>query len=360
MITVGKRIGCLVVGAVLSLGRAEQAAAEEVWVQPTHFVAPGLASFPWPTTGSGLASFGFAVPDDFATLTTLKVVLIPKNGLSDHFDIYGSVKADGEAAGGGLLSSLGISATLAAGTVQEIDVTALLAGQLEAASAGRDYVSVFFWFPEPPGQQAANVLGLRFGYDALRLQTADIETGAITTPKLADAAVTNAKLVDNSVGTAKVVNNSLLSEDIANGTIGGVDINKSEVQARVASSCPVGSSIRSITSAGEVVCETDTTGVTSYLRTSVTETCIANQYCHRTVTCTNGRFAMGGGLHYDGFGASESSFYQSYPSSDHAWSVSIFNAHDDPVDIVVYVVCATGTTGASAPVPAAAAPVSRQ
>jgi hypothetical protein len=350
----------------LSLVRVESAAAEELWVPPTPLATPGFNPFPWPTSGAGFASFAFAVPDKFAALTSVKVALIPKASLGGAFDVHGSVKRDGEAAGVGLLSSFAIPATLAAGTVQEIDVSALLAGQLDPTSAGQDYVSVFFWFPASPGRENATVLGLRFTYEAVQVQTADIANGAITTPKLADDSVTNAKIADNSVGTDKVLNNSLASEDIANGTIGAVDINKSEVQARVAESCPSGQSIRSITSAGDVVCEADTAGLTSYVREFEDETCIANQYCYHTITCSGGRFAMGGGIYYLGSYAYNVSFFQSYPFGDHSWNIGLHNGNDDPVDIRVYVTCATGTTGASfsgaasaaAPGPRANRPVS--
>jgi hypothetical protein len=352
----GMRMGSLVLGGFLSLVRVGPAAADEVWVPLTHLAPPSFNPFPWPTSGAGFASFAFAVPDKFASLTSVKVALIPKSSLGGAFDIYGSIKRDGEAAGGGLLSNFAIPATLAAGTVQEIDVTALLAGQLEADSAGHDYVSVFFWFPASPGRENATVLGLRFTYQAVLVQTADIANGAITTPKLANDSVTNAKIADNSVGTDKVLNNSLASEDILNGTIGAVDINKSEVQARVAESCPSGQSIRSISSAGDVVCEADTAGLTSYVREVDDETCIANQYCYHTITCAGGRFAMGGGIYYGGGYAYNVSFFQSYPVGDHTWNVGLYNGNDDPVDIQVYVTCATGTTGASlSAAPAAAA-----
>lgn len=343
MMKARKRIGCLVFGVFLSLGRVGPAAAGEVWVPPTHFVAPSLTSFPWPTSGAGFASFGFAVPDDFAALTSTKVVLIPKNNLGGSFNVYGSVKRDGEIAGEGLLN-FAIPATLAAGTVQEVDITALLAGQLEATSAGQDYVSVFFWFPASPGLEDATVLGLRFTYDAVRIQTAELENGAITTPKLENGAVTNAKLADNSVGTDKVVN----------GSIGAVDINKSEVQARVADSCPPGQSIRSIHVAGGVVCEPDTAGLTSYVRATNLRNCIAGQYCSAEVFCLGGRFAMGGGMQSrDRF--LELVLSESYPSSDHSWRVVFRNNNSFAVDVDVYVTCSSEATGAASSSAAAAA-----
>src|SRR6185295_7983211 len=223
------------------------------------------------------------------------------------------------------------------------------AGQLDAASAGLDYVSIFFWFPASPGLEEATVLGLRFTYQAVRIQTAELENGAVTTPKLENGAVTNAKRADDSVGAAKVIKNSLGTEDIANGSIGAVDINKSEVQARVVGSCPPGQSIRSISAAGDVVCEPDTAGLTSYLRTSDDHTCAAGDECNFSVTCPGGRRAMGGGMDNlasgirdleKGAGTINVLWFESYPDSDQSWTVGLRN--DDPfasASIRVYVVC---------------------
>jgi hypothetical protein len=345
-----RRIGYRVFGVLVGLALAGPVAAEEVWVSPTHLAPPRLA-FPWPTTGAGFASFAFAVPDDFAVLTSAKVVLIPKSNVTGSFDVYGSVKRDGEIAGAGLLFNLAIPATLAAGKVHEVDLTALLAGQLDVSSAGLDYVSVFFWFPTSPGLEDATVVGLRFTYQAVRIQTADLENGAVTTPKLENGAVTNAKLADDSVGAAKVINNSLGTEDIANGSIGAVDINKNEVQSRVAESCPPGQSIRSISTAGDVVCEpdTDTAGLSSYLRTSDDHTCTADTECNFSITCPGGRSAMGGGMDNlsvgmhglaKGVGTVNVALLESYPDSDQSWTVGLRN--DDlftSASIRVFVIC---------------------
>ena len=141
------------VSGFLALALAAPLAAEEVWVAPTPFVAPGLNSFPWPTSGSGFASLGFAVPDKFSSFVAARVVLIPKQNVAGSYDVYGSVKRNGDVAGAALLFNLAIPANLLAGTVQEVDISPLLAGQLDGTSAGNDYVSVFFWFPTAPALQ---------------------------------------------------------------------------------------------------------------------------------------------------------------------------------------------------------------
>jgi len=71
--------------------------------------------------------------------------------------------------------------------------------------------------------------------------------GAITTPKLYDGAVTLIKMAGNAVNSSTIVN----------GSIGYLDVNTNELQRRVGSPCPAGSSIRAINSDGSVICEPD-------------------------------------------------------------------------------------------------------
>ena len=346
MIRAIRRGGCLVLGVFFSLARVGPAAAGEVWVPPSHLVPPGLTSFPWPTSGSGFASFGFAIPGDFAALVSAKVVLIPKSSLSGSFDVYGSVKREGEIAGQDLLFNLALPATLVAGTLQEIDLTALLTGQLDAGSAGHDHVSVFFWSPTSPGLENATVLGLRFIYAEVPIQTADLANGAITTPNLADGAVTHAKLADDSVGPDKVVNNSLGSDDIANGSIGGQDINRNQVQARVLDSCPQGESIRAISDTGQVQCEPDTAGLKGYQGATAVEVCFPGPLCTFSVSCPNERSAMGGGANVDSTVPGSVDLVSSYPDSGHSWTVEISNA-GPPADVTVHVICSAEASGDS-------------
>ena len=199
------------------LGLSSQGAvsAKELWVPPTHLTAPRVNIFPWPTTASGYASFGFAVPGDFRAFTSATIAVIPRSDFDGTFDVYGSVKRGGEAAAGGFFQDLGLPANLTAGEMTEVDISSLLGGQLDASSAGSDYVSVFFWFPSSPALEQGTILGMRFVYEPLPLTSADIGAGAI----------------------------------------GASDVNLSQVQARVTGSCPAGQSIRAIGIGGTVTCE---------------------------------------------------------------------------------------------------------
>ncbi len=235
----------LALGALLGLATGRVVSAEELWVPPTHLTVPAIHSFPWPTTTAGFASFSFAVPDDFAAFTSATIAVIPRSDFDGTFDVYGSVGRDGETTEGSFFQDLGTPVTLTAGEMAEIDITALLGGQLDASSAGSDYVSVFFWFPSSPALERGNIVGMRFVYDTIPVIGAQIEDGAITEEKLAN----------NSVGSDQVQDQSLTGGDIADASIGAADVNLSQIQARVIGSCPAGQSIRAIGMGGTVVCE---------------------------------------------------------------------------------------------------------
>ncbi len=209
----------------LGLSSEGALSAKELWVPPTHLASPRINIFPWPTTASGYASFGFAVPGDFAAFTTATIAVIPRSNFNGTFDVYGSVKRDGETAVGGFFQDLGMPANLTAGEMAEIDITSLLGGQLDASSAGSDYVSVFFWFPSSPALEHGTILGMRFVYEPVPLTSAEIGNGAIT------------------------------GLDVADGSLGASDVNLAQIQARVTGSCPAGQSIRAIGIAGTVTCE---------------------------------------------------------------------------------------------------------
>jgi hypothetical protein len=320
------------VGAGLALGAPETVGAKELWVQPAPFVAPALSSFPWPTSGSGVAGFAWSVPDDFASLQRVTVSLVPRTSVTGTFDVYGSVKADGELATADLLFSLAVPATLAAGTVQEIEITALLAAHLDASSAGRDYASVFLWFPAEPGLTNATVLGLRFGYAPVAAGTNDLENGAVTSPKLAP----------DSVDSAKVVDGSLTGADLQNGSVRGEDVDRTQVQARVATGCGPDQAIRTIQQNGEVVCQS--IGLDEVSVETLTQMCPPGM-CTLDVTCPDGKRVMGGGFELPpGFGPGMP-LNASRPLGTTQWRVRLINVMGANVPVDVFAVCSvTGET----------------
>ncbi len=345
-----RRIGCLILGVLSILAPGGPVAAEELWVAPTHVYPPGLTVFPWATTGTGLASFGFAIPDDFDALDSVKVVLIPTANVTGSFDVYGSVKREGQAAETGSVSLLAIPATLAAKRVSEIDVTGLLATEIDPSSAGTDYVSIHFRFPASPGLEKATVLGLRFVYEAVSVATADIESGAVTNAKLADGSVGSAKVANNSLVSEDIQNQSLTGVDIANGSLGSADVNLTQIQGRVSGNCPVGQSIRSIGQAGTVTCEPDSEGMV--IATLEYHTCNGSNVCTRTVDCDSNDRITGGGARLD-----ETLTYatynvvdlvESYPNGNTAWTVTLVNNNSSAVNFYVYALCQNLSASASA------------
>ena len=96
---------------------------------------------------------------------------------------------------------------------------------------------------------------------------ATIEDGTITDEDLAIAAVTLTKIQDHAVGGSKiapeaVTNSKIFSgavtgDKLADGAVTAQKVASSEIQLRVATQCPVGSSIRYIDAMGGVSCETD-------------------------------------------------------------------------------------------------------
>jgi hypothetical protein len=143
--------------------------------------------------------------------------------------MYASVKRSGEVAGAGVLFNFSIPVDLTEGVVEDIDISGLLADQFEADSAGNDYVSVFFWFPDSPGLEDATVLGMRFVYNGAPLSTVDLGDGSVTAAKLAPNSVDSAKVIDGSLTGADLGDNSVGRFEISTGAVGSDEIVDSSV-----------------------------------------------------------------------------------------------------------------------------------
>ena len=291
-----RRIGCLVLGVLSILAPGGLVAAEELWVAPTHVVPPGVTVFPWPTSGTGLASFGFAIPDDFEALDSVKVVLIPTANVTGSFNVYGASSEMEKLRERGWSRSSRSRQSSIAKTISEIDVTGLLATEIDPSSAGTDYVSVHFTFPASPGLEKATVLGLRFVYEAVSVATADIESGAVTNAKLADGSVGSAKVANNSLVSEDIQNQSLTGLDIADASLGSADVNLTQIQGRVSGNCPAGqASFHRSGGHRDLRVRLRRDGHRHFEH----HTCNGSTVCSRTVDCDSNDRITGGGARLD-------------------------------------------------------------
>jgi hypothetical protein len=83
-----------------------------------------------------------------------------------------------------------------------------------------------------------------------------IKDGQVKETDLHDDAVTSAKLAPASVTQDSFIVAAVNSSAIADGTVSFADIDNTTVQARIATGCPAGSAIRSVSSTGVATCET--------------------------------------------------------------------------------------------------------
>lgn len=76
--------------------------------------------------------------------------------------------------------------------------------------------------------------------------------------EIATGGITDNLLIDNSIGASDIANAAVGTAALANGAVNAAKINRSEVQAQVAETCPVGKAIMAVDDDGNVTC-----GVTS-------------------------------------------------------------------------------------------------
>jgi hypothetical protein len=377
----------LFLAASVALSRAAKGA--ELFVAPAAIKPPAVHAAPWPTSVTGYAAFGFAVPADFASLRAARVVVLSKSSGAAAYDARAGVRRSGEAASPGAVSSLGVPVVLAAGTVQEIDVTPLIAPEIAASSAGVDFVALTFEFPASPAREDGTVIGLRFVYTRQRLRTADLAAEAVTSGKLADEAVASRHVANGSLTGADVRNHDLTGADFADGTIGAADLGPNavgsaaietgavrsaevgdgevgsadvaadQVQRRITGTCPPGESVLGVAESGSVACGPDPAGLDHDHTWEYQDSCGVRAACRRTLHCPAGMRIVGGGVNlaaaftfelYNRFGIAES-----HPSSDTGWTVSVVNRNPHDVQIAIYITC-SGTSVAAATNAARAAP----
>jgi hypothetical protein len=201
------RIGLflLFAGVFLFQAQAKCALANEIWVPPSESRTT-LGN--WGVTSTGMAHFSFAVPDDMASFTSAKIVIIPTAALNLIYDLNISVGSSGQSYTSGAYSDTSLMESVVANQLTEVDVTSKVAA---AAPVPSDNLSIFF-SPHSEFQPNVNVIGLRFAYaGSSGLRGAAVQSGATgqtgpTGPKGATGATgqtgpTGAKGATGATGT---------------------------------------------------------------------------------------------------------------------------------------------------------------
>ena len=147
-------VALVVFGLLLALA-ALPATADEMWVGPGDKADHEVGN--WGVTNNGEARFSFAVPEDLASLTSVKVVLLGKKTTGIDWQADLSISQDGMAHDAFTSSGSG-SAAMTAGDIAEIDVTSIF----PALSAGVDDAGLAF---QATKNGDVYVVGLKIAYE---------------------------------------------------------------------------------------------------------------------------------------------------------------------------------------------------
>jgi hypothetical protein len=148
---------CLTIGiALLSLGAALPASADEIWIAPGE-KADGPVVGDWGLTPGGEAHFIFAVPTSLDRFTGAQVIVIGKKDGATTYNLHLSVSRDGESHDAFVADANGLPATL-----EQDELTALDASSVfPVLVPGQDIVALDF---QASQQGDLRVVGLRFEF----------------------------------------------------------------------------------------------------------------------------------------------------------------------------------------------------
>ena len=159
------RLASVVVCALAFAVLPREATADEIWVAPTSQQDLGgmeiASSTVWPVTPVGAVRFAFAVPADLEQLQSAKVVLIPgtSSGVnSSTLTIYACEAFNGSMAGALCSGPSSVLFTRTANQLQEIDISAALAGTIGIPGI-RPYLALLAF--TTPTTAADHFVGLR-------------------------------------------------------------------------------------------------------------------------------------------------------------------------------------------------------
>ncbi len=136
--------------------------AAELWVTPQKQNAEKKIGN-WAVANlGGETHFGFVVPNNFETFEKATIVLLPEEAGTFTYDLNVSAAQNGDPQDMFTNTVTGLTATVAAQVLHELDVSAILPVLTQGADAGQTYVTVNMELPVK--QESTQVLGLRFQY----------------------------------------------------------------------------------------------------------------------------------------------------------------------------------------------------
>ena len=147
----------LISGIALLQISSISALASELWVSPSE-AKTTLGN--WGVTSTGAAVFSFGVPDDMATFTSAKLVIIPTKNLSLVYDLKINGGSNGQSYTSGAYSPTNLGNSVAANELTEIDVTSAVAAATPVPS---NNFTIFF-SPHSAFVSNVRVIGFRFTY----------------------------------------------------------------------------------------------------------------------------------------------------------------------------------------------------
>lgn len=133
--------------------------AEELWIAPVARVA-NASNGDWGVTPRGRTRFSFAVPNDFQSFASAKILVIGESSSEITYKVWLSVSQNMLPHNDITDQLINIPATVVAGELLEIDVSSIVPGNL---NAGVDYISLRI--VTQPYDGAVRVVGLRFIYE---------------------------------------------------------------------------------------------------------------------------------------------------------------------------------------------------
>lgn len=148
---------CLAIGiALLSLGAALPAAADEIWIAPGEKADSVVGD--WGLTPGGEAHFTFTVPSSMDGFTAAQVLVIGKKNGATTYDLHLSVSRDGESHNAFSTDANGLTATLVVNELTALDVSSVF----PVLAPGEDIVALHFHASQ---QGDLRVVGLRFEFE---------------------------------------------------------------------------------------------------------------------------------------------------------------------------------------------------